>query len=202
MTFDVLGTMRAIRNDEGLTSTQLALLMCAVLRTDNATGHVRYSIELLAQDANVSYRTAKTVFQDEEVLRYFKKVVRTRRTVDFWFPLSPEGATVALSGGNPVHRGGNGCTPSTSSSTRPTSTTTVADAPVEKEDVEVREGGQPSPNYKDEPPDLPNVGSRDAAQAAEIVRTSRGWRVGPVTYMSEFDAEAARQRLKEKEKVS
>ena len=129
--FDVLGTMRAIRNDKTLTATQAHLLMCAVLRTDNGTCHVRYSIEGLAEDGNVSYKTAKTAFQQSEVRKYFVKEVRSKRQVDLWFYPAPiERVTVTPSEGNPVHRGGNGYPPSTCSSTFTTSTGTVADAPV------------------------------------------------------------------------
>jgi hypothetical protein len=135
MTFDVLGTMRAIRNDKELSSTEALLLMCAVLRTDNKTRKVRYSLEGLADDAKVNRKTATRVFQGEEVLKYFSKVVRNKRVVDLWFTdvsqwdteshSESEGLSVqeserdieSHSVGHSVQREGHSVPPSTSSST-------------------------------------------------------------------------------------
>jgi hypothetical protein len=145
MTFDVLGTMRAIRDDKELGSTEALLLLCAVLRTDNATTKVRFSIEGLADDAKVSRKTAGRVFQQAQVLKYFKKVVRSKRQVDFWFAdvNSPVGLsvpqsewdTVTHSVGHSVQRVGHEVTPSTLSSTSTTnSAVAIAPAPTLQED--------------------------------------------------------------------
>lgn len=83
--FNVLTTMRAIRDDANLTTTQAHLLMCAVLRTDNKTFKVRMSLEGLAKDAGVSVKTAERAFKEEAVLAYFSKVERNSRRVDLWF---------------------------------------------------------------------------------------------------------------------
>lgn len=150
--FDVLGTMRALRNDKSLTTTQLALLMCAVLRTDNDSMKVRSSLELLAKDANCSEKTARTAFKQPEVLKYFSKVDRQTRSINLWFHPTPvmvtgvdgdvtpviEGSDSGNSGhdsGNPVPDSGNGYRPSTFTSTSSTTSSTtktseaVADAP-------------------------------------------------------------------------
>lgn len=134
--FDPLGTMRAIRDDQSLTTAQVALLMCAVLRTDNNTCHVRCSIEVLAADAKVSYKTARTAFKDEAVLKYFSKVEKTRRKADFWFYDSPRSTLLPPQVVTVTSSGGNGYHPSTS--VLPTSTSTSDSASAS------------SPNHKSE----------------------------------------------------
>jgi hypothetical protein len=135
MTLDVLGTMRAIRDDRELSTTQAHLLMCALLRADNTTCKVRYSIEKLAVDAKVSDKTARTAFKNDKVLKYLEKVDRATRQVNMWFHSTPVILTpVMVTGvtpvtvsttpviedtdsGNCVHDSGNGYRPSTLSST-------------------------------------------------------------------------------------
>ncbi|MFY1687285.1 hypothetical protein [Plantactinospora sp. WMMB782] len=90
--FDVLGTMRAVREDEKLTASQKALLVFTALRTNNGDGKVRASLELIADDAGLSRKTAHRTFGDDqpEVLKYFRQVERSRRRVDLWFHLQPD----------------------------------------------------------------------------------------------------------------
>lgn len=83
--FDVLGTERAIRDDDDLTGTDAWILVCAVLRTDNETCKVRYNLEGLAKDAKASHKTVLRAFQKPQVLKYFKTVERSSRRVDLWF---------------------------------------------------------------------------------------------------------------------
>lgn len=97
--FDVLGTMRAVREDDGLTASQKALLVFAALRTNNGDGKVRASLELIADDAGLSRKTAHRAFGEDqsEVLKYFSRVERSRRRVDIWFNLHPERDTESRS---------------------------------------------------------------------------------------------------------
>lgn len=87
--FDVLGTMRAIRDDEALTTAQAHFLVCAVLRTNNKSLKVRYSLEGLARDSGLGYSTVRRFMRDAAVTKYFSKVERSSRTVGIWFPLTP-----------------------------------------------------------------------------------------------------------------
>ncbi|MEL5958053.1 hypothetical protein AADR41_25400 [Streptomyces sp. CLV115] len=96
MKFDVLGTMRAIRDDKSLSTTQKAFMFAAVLRTDNKSCKVRMSLEGLAEDVKSSSKTAYRVFakENENVLRYFSKVERNSRSVDLWFHPLPDTVSV------------------------------------------------------------------------------------------------------------
>lgn len=137
--FDILGTMRAIRNDEALSTTQAHLLMCAVLRADNSSCKVKYSIEGLAKDANVSERTARYAFQAPEVLKYMAKVEGKTRAKNMWFRPIPatDDSIPATDDTIPATVAPHLPITSTSSST----STTDASAPVEDEGLEVRKEG-------------------------------------------------------------
>ncbi|MGC5381245.1 hypothetical protein ACPXB1_22495 [Micromonospora sp. DT68] len=91
-TFDVLGTMRTVRADEKLSASQKAMIVFAALRTNNADGKVRASLEMIADDAGLSRKTAHRAFGEDqpEVMKYFRQVERTRRRVDLWFNLRPD----------------------------------------------------------------------------------------------------------------
>lgn len=159
MTFDVLGTLRAIRDDESLTTTQAHVLTCAVLRTDNGSCKVRMSIEGLAKDAKVSDKTARSVFKEANVLRYLAKVEGQTRSKNLWFhpiPVTSTGTEDATDDPVPVTDAGTpviegqipvtddripvvvtGHLPSTSTPTSTSESTkvaTAADAPVANED--------------------------------------------------------------------
>lgn len=128
--FDVLGTMRAIRDDESLSTAQAAILLCAVLRTDNSTMKVKYSLEGLAVDAKCNEKTVRRAMQDPEVLKYFSKVERNSRRVDLWFNQVDDiaGHCVQVAGLS-VPVAGHSVRPSTSTSTSSsTKTTEAADA--------------------------------------------------------------------------
>lgn len=89
--FDVLGTMRTVRADEKLSASQKAMIVFAALRANNDDGKVRASLELIADDAGLSRKTAYRAFGEDqpEVLKYFRQVERSRRRVDLWFHLNP-----------------------------------------------------------------------------------------------------------------
>lgn len=97
--FDVLGTMRAVRNDSTLSNSEKSLLWAAALRTDSRTMRVRASMELLAADTQLSYRSVRRAFEGDGPGngRYFAKVSRSRRRLDLWFHPSPESAIVSPS---------------------------------------------------------------------------------------------------------
>ncbi|MFI6243955.1 hypothetical protein ACIBEF_29225 [Micromonospora sp. NPDC050795] len=90
--FDVLGTMRAVRGDVELSATEKAMVVFAALRTNNGDGKVRASLEMIAEDAGLSRKTAHRAFGEDrpEVLKYFRQVERSRRRVDLWFKLQPD----------------------------------------------------------------------------------------------------------------
>lgn len=92
MKFDVLGTQRAIRDDKSLSTTEKAFLFAATLRTDNGSCKVRASIELIADDMCSSRKTASRVFSagNENVLKYFTNVERSKRVVNLWFFEKPQ----------------------------------------------------------------------------------------------------------------
>lgn len=133
-----LDMLRALR-DADLTTSEFALLVAMVLRADNETGKVRYSIEKLAEDAGMSERTARRVLAKPHVLAWFARIEGRTRARDFWFRFDPppaqpipvtvtgieEAAPVADSGhpvqhsghpvrdsGHPVHDSGHHDTPS------------------------------------------------------------------------------------------
>jgi hypothetical protein len=87
MKFQPLSMQRLIRDDRSLTATEKGLLLCGVLRTDNPTRRVRASLQVLAKDAGVGYRTARRAFAPDNntVLRYFEKVERGKRHVNLTF---------------------------------------------------------------------------------------------------------------------
>ncbi|MEV5765659.1 hypothetical protein AB0L34_13985 [Micromonospora sp. NPDC052213] len=89
--FDAFGTMRAVREDDKLTAPQKAVLVFAVLRTNNGDGKVRASLEMIASDAGLSRRTAERALAEDqaEALKYFDRVERSRRRVDLWFKMEP-----------------------------------------------------------------------------------------------------------------
>lgn len=184
--FNPLRTMRAIRADKALSTTQKALLMCAVLRTDNATCHVRYAVYLLAEDASMTEKTAGKLLKTPEVERYFAKVERTKRTADFWFhPEPPETVVSTVSDGNSGLRDGNQYRPSTSSSTSTTSTSDSADAssPNHKRDQRLEKGATNPSNQKATPePETVTTTVSDAF-------TYNGRR-----YFSKAEVEKARER--------
>lgn len=168
MTFDVLGTLRAIRDDDSLTTTQAHVLTCAVLRTDNGSCKVRMSIEGLAKDAKVSDKTARSVFKEANVLRYLANVEGNTRSKNMWFhpiPVVITGSGEVADEPIPVTEAGIPVTeepipvtedripvvvtahlPSTSTQTSTsvsTKTATAADAPVASERLPLqREGGE------------------------------------------------------------
>jgi hypothetical protein len=146
--FNVLATMRAIRGDKSLSTTQKAFLWDACLRTNNTTCKVRMSLEGLAEDCGASSKTAYRVFskENENVLKYFSRVERNSRTVDLWFfplpdtesvidedsesPNEVDGHSVQVDGLS-VQDDGHRVPPSTSSST--SSSTNDAAVPAAKE---------------------------------------------------------------------
>ncbi|HWI70244.1 MAG TPA: hypothetical protein VNS88_18075 [Nitrospiraceae bacterium] len=71
MLFNPLLTLRELRDDDQLTTAEFAVLVAAVLRTDNQTGRVRASQELLARDARISSATIKRVYRSERFRRWF-----------------------------------------------------------------------------------------------------------------------------------
>jgi hypothetical protein len=110
MAFQPLTMQRAIRDDATLTAPEKGLLLVAVLRTDNGTRRVRASLQRLAEDAGLGYRTARRVFQpaNGKVMRYFETVERGPRFVNLTFCSSDrvqdaaEDATVADSDVTPA----------------------------------------------------------------------------------------------------
>lgn len=94
--FDLMGTLRAVRNDKSLSTTQKGLLWCAALRADNdsdrgrTAGRVRASLELIAKDAACSAKSAERAFKEPQVLAYFDQVDRHTRRVGLWFHLTPD----------------------------------------------------------------------------------------------------------------
>lgn len=180
MTFDVLGAQRTIRDDKALSSTDAWILICAVLRTDNKTTKVRYSLEGLAVDAKVSRKTVVRAFQKPEVLKYFKTVERTSRRVDLWFYESmrdmvslntDEGLSVRNGNeGHGVHNEGHTVlnegqevTPSTCSSTLSSTNAPVGSTPTVTIEVQdqiqlgMKDESTSSNKISDEPAILPNV---------------------------------------------
>ena len=105
MSFNPLKQLKALRDDIELRGTEFALLCAMVLRTDNATGYVHYSIEGLAHDAGISDKTARSILQRPHVLRHFASVEGGRGRKTFrWHP-----RPVVVTGsefGNPVREFG------------------------------------------------------------------------------------------------
>lgn len=93
--FKPLTTQRAIRADSNLTPTQKSLLVFATLRAvshGSDAGHVRASLEKVAEDAGYSAKTAWRAFAEDQgpVLAYFRRISRHTRQVHLWFHLTPE----------------------------------------------------------------------------------------------------------------
>lgn len=139
--FNPIHQQRTVRDDESLTATQQHILLVATLRTDNNTGRVRCSQEILANDAKVSHATVERVLRAPAVRRYFIREREGRRLNLTWRNPSLSTEYPSLSTSETPHSEG----PSTRAST-PTSTRTGApkvDAPlvsanyVDANDVEV-----------------------------------------------------------------
>lgn len=70
--FKPIDMIKVIRDDQALTSGQFKFLVCAVVRTDNATGRVRASQRMLAEDMGVEVRTVERYLTDKQVRGYFR----------------------------------------------------------------------------------------------------------------------------------
>lgn len=140
MTFKPLDTLRVIRDDDVLTSSEKTLLVFAVLRADNTTRRVKASLRLLATDAGVGYRTARRAFEpgNGRVLRYFSQVERAPRRVDLTFNSSvgtgsterdqgSEAATVTGEAATVAHSCGHSGPPSALSATSSATTRYTAE---------------------------------------------------------------------------
>lgn len=79
-----LDMLRILRDDTQLTTAQFAILVAAVLRTDNRNGRVRASQEMLAEDARVTDRTVRNFYRSEAFARYFKSERVGRRLLLTW----------------------------------------------------------------------------------------------------------------------
>lgn len=127
MKFNVLGTLREIRDDRSLvTAGQRAFLFAAALRTDNKSGRVRASQAMLANDAGLDVRSVRRYMQQEPVARYFVVETRGRQVNLSWRPLEElilrnSNGHAVVGTGHRVDGTGPDARPSTSSST-PSST--------------------------------------------------------------------------------
>lgn len=116
--FNPLQQLRIIRDDKTLTPMQQHILMAACLRTDNTSGQVRYSQELLAHDANVGVRTVERALRHPSVRRYFVMEREGRRLNLIWRKPVTESAIPVTESKNTRHSDGPSTRASTSTSTR------------------------------------------------------------------------------------
>jgi hypothetical protein len=82
--FKPLDMLREIREDHQLTTAQVAILMCAVLRTGDRRDPAKQNQVCadraqLAEDAKVSLSTAKRVYRSKEFRKYFDITYEPRR---------------------------------------------------------------------------------------------------------------------------
>lgn len=94
-----LSLLRHIREDDTLSATQKHVLMCAVLRMNNATGRVKASHQMLADDASVSTKTVGRVMGDRNVARYFATSAGARGNSNYDFHRAPLPYVAALDSG-------------------------------------------------------------------------------------------------------
>lgn len=159
MTFQPLATQRAIRDDSQLSSTQKHLLHVATLRATSKgaeAGRVRASLAMLAADAGVSAKSAERTFKhdQEQVLSYFRRVVRCTRQTQLWFHLTPDTESAV--------------TPDTESAIRPDSGLSVPDS-----GHRVRPSASTSATSKQPAPAPTRPGS--AADLAERLAATQEW---------------------------
>jgi acetyl/propionyl-CoA carboxylase alpha subunit len=72
MSFSPLHMLRKITEDHQLTTVHVAILAAAIVHTDNRTGRVRASQEMLAESAKTTTRTVRTFYRSEAFQRYFE----------------------------------------------------------------------------------------------------------------------------------
>lgn len=106
-----LETLRSIRSDHSLSTTEKAVLMCMVLRADNETGQVKASQAMLAVDASAGIRTVERVLASPALRKYFEITKDGRLTI---FTFSSSFNTRQIGGHSGGQIGGHSGGPSTS----------------------------------------------------------------------------------------
>ena len=83
--YDMMETLRTIKNDPELTASQKYFLVTCVMSADNKTGKVKNSQENLAHYAQINFKTvSKWLNKHPEVMKYFISKKRGRM-LDLWF---------------------------------------------------------------------------------------------------------------------
>lgn len=82
--FNPLLMLRELSRDTQLTTAQFAILTAAIYHTDNRTGRVRASQEMLADTAKTTERTVRTFYRSKAFERYFEAEWSGRRLELTW----------------------------------------------------------------------------------------------------------------------
>lgn len=182
--------LKALRDDPDLTTSDFALLVAIVLRTDNKTCKVRMSLEGLARDSNMSDRWVTKILNKPQVTKYFSKIEGKTRAKNLWLypdptlipelsslmdtdvsspmdPVESDSGTLCSDSGTLCTDSGTQFTPSTLTSTN-TSTNTEPDS---SESVSIQDNELANDNEELE---LSSGPSNTTVAIAPVVDTEQG----------------------------